>query len=68
MTSGHDVREYLGTLGLTESYFIFFKKNQEKKYLGDPTPPEDQVICLFAGFLTNSDMVLSLLKLYLCLS
>ena len=46
MTSGYDVSEYLGTLGLVKSYFFNFfgKKIEEKKYLGDPTPPEDQVI------------------------
>ena len=64
MTSGHDVSEYLDTLGLVQSYFFSFfleknEKNREKKYLGDPTPPEDEAICLFAGLLTNPDMVLS---------
>ena len=61
MTSGHDVSEYLGTLGLVKSYFfnIFGKKNREKKYLGAPTPPEDEAISLFAGLLANPDMVLS---------
>ena len=36
MTSGHDVSEYLGTLGLVKSYFFkFFEKQIEKKeYLG----------------------------------
>ena len=34
------------------------KKNREKKYLGAPTPPEDEAICLFAGLLVNPDMVL----------
>ena len=62
MTSGHDVSEYLGTLGLVKSYFFQYlkiKKIEKKKYLGAPTPPEDEVICLFAGFLPNPDMVLS---------
>ena len=36
------------------------KKIEEKKYLGDPTPPEDEVICLFAGLLPRPDMVLRL--------
>jgi hypothetical protein len=35
------------------------KKIEEKKYLGAPTPPEDEAICLFAGLLANPDMVLS---------
>ena len=60
----YDVSEYLGTLGLVKSYFFKFfggkmKKIEEKKYLGDPTPPEDEVICLFAGLLADPDMVLS---------
>jgi hypothetical protein len=25
------------------------KKIEKKKYLGAPTPPEDEAICLFAG-------------------
>ena len=65
MTPGHDVSEYLGTLGLVQSYFFSFfeeknETNREKKYLGVPTPPEDEVICMFAGLLDNPDMVLSL--------
>ena len=37
------------------------KKNREKKiYLGAPTSPEDEAICLFAGLLANPDKVLSL--------
>ena len=64
MTSGHDVSECVGTLGLVKSYFfnIFekkIKKIEKKKYLGAPTPPEDEAICLFAGLLANPDMVLS---------
>ncbi len=62
MTLGHDVSEYLVTLGVVKSYFFkFFKneKNREKKYLGAPTTPEDETICLFAGLLSNPDMVLS---------
>ena len=35
------------------------KKIEKKKYLGDPTLPEDEVICPFAGLLANPDMVLS---------
>ena len=31
----------------------------KKKYLGAPTPPEDEAISLFAGLLANPDMVLS---------
>ncbi len=34
------------------------KKIEKKKHLGAPTPPEDEVICLFAGLLANPDMVL----------
>ncbi len=65
MTSSQDVSEYLGTLGLVKSYFSSFlrkkiQKIEEKKCLGAPTPPEDQVICLFAGLLVNPDMTLSL--------
>jgi hypothetical protein len=66
MTSGHDVSEYVGTLGLVKSYFFKFfenkmkKKSRKKKYLGAPTPPEDEEICLFAGLLANPDIVLSL--------
>ena len=65
MTSGHDVSEYLGTLGLLKSYFFKFffekkmKKMRKKNYLGAPTSPEDQVICLFAGLLANPEMVLT---------
>ena len=33
----------------------------KKKYLGAPTPPEDEAISLFAGLLANPDMVLSLI-------
>ena len=64
MTSGHDVSEYLGTLGLVKSYFFtrFLKKNkkiQKKNILVFQHPhPEDQVICLFAGLLGNPDMPL----------
>ena len=62
MTSGHDVSEYLGTLGLVKSYFFKFfeNKTRKKKYLGAPTPPEDEEIHLFAGLLVNPDMILSL--------
>ncbi len=65
MTSGHDVSEHLGTLGLAKSIFFKFfekknkKKSRKNKYLGAPTPPEDEAICLFAGLLANPDMVLS---------
>ena len=55
MTSGHDVSEYLVTFGLVKSYL----KNRKKDYLGAPTPPQDQTICLFAGLLGNPDMLLS---------
>ena len=34
------------------------KKIEEKKYLGAPTPPEDETISLFPGLLANPDMVL----------
>ena len=39
MTSGHDVREYLGTLGLVKSYFFKFfeKKKMEKNPNQGPT-------------------------------
>ena len=65
MTSGHDVSEYLGPLGLVKSYFFKFfekkiKKIEEKNYLGAPTDPEDQAIRLFAVLLANPDMSLSL--------
>ena len=66
MTSGQDVSEYLDTLGLVKScFFKFFekknKKKSKKKYLGAPTPPEDEeAICLFAGLLPNPDIPLSL--------
>ncbi len=63
MTSSHDVSEYVGALGLLKSYFFKFlkkmKKIEKQQYLGDPTTPEDEVICLFAGLLANPDMVLS---------
>ena len=36
------------------------KKKSREKYLGAPTPPEDQAICLFAGLLANPDMTLRL--------
>ena len=58
--------EYLDTLGLVNSYLQVFleKKNliksREKKCLGVPTPPEDQVIFLFPGLLANPDIPLSL--------
>ena len=32
------------------------KKIEKKKYLGGPTPPEDQPSFLFAGLLANPDM------------
>ena len=63
MTSGHDVSEYLGTLGPVKSYFFkrkTMKKIERKKYLGAPTPPQDQTISVFAGLLPNPDMVLNL--------
>ena len=71
MTSGDDVSEYLGTLGLLKSYlFKFFKKksrkNREKKnvlVLPRPQRTVSQVICLFPGLFTNPDMSLSLLVL-----
>ena len=55
MTSGHDVSEYLDTLGLVKSFFKFLgeKIKSRKKYLGPPTSPEDEVISLFGGLLTN---------------
>ena len=63
MTSGQDVSEYLDTLGLVKScFFKFFetnKKKWKKNNLGAPTPPEDEVICLFPGLLTNPDMSLN---------
>ena len=67
MTSGHDVSEYIDTLGLvTSCFFKFFEKKMKKmkkiegkKYLGAPTPPEDEAICLFAGLFANPDMPLS---------
>ena len=60
MTSGHDVSEYLGTLGLVKSYFSKFFLNREKKISASPMSPEDETICLFAGLLANPNMVLSL--------
>ena len=57
MTSGHDVSEYLGTLGLVKSYFFYFFENF---FLWCSDAPEDQAICLFAGLLANPDMPLSL--------
>jgi hypothetical protein len=36
------------------------KKNRGKKMSWFSDTPEDQVICLFAGFLANPDMPLSL--------
>ncbi len=64
ITSGHDVSEYLGTLGLVKSYFFKFflekKTKSRKKNLGVPSPPEDEEICLFAGLFANPDMVLRL--------
>jgi hypothetical protein len=67
MTSGQDVSEYLDTLGLVKSHFSSFlreknKKIEGKKCLGAPTSPEDQVICLFGGFLPNPDMTLTRYK------
>jgi hypothetical protein len=62
MTSGQDVSEYLDTLGLFKSYFSKFlekKKSRKKNVLVLRHTPEDQVICLFAGLLTNPDMPLS---------
>ena len=35
------------------------KKIEDKKYLGPPTPPEDESSFLFAGLLANPDMTLS---------
>ena len=39
------------------------KKIEGKKYLDAPTPPEDEVIGLFAGLLSNPDMSLSRLDI-----
>ena len=57
MTSGHDVSEYLDTLGLVKSYFSSFlrkkiKENRGEKMFWCSDDPEDQVICLFVGLLT----------------
>jgi hypothetical protein len=43
------------------------KKIEGKKYLGAPTPPEDEAICLFAGLLANPDMPLSLTEYFIVL-
>jgi hypothetical protein len=44
-------------------FFKFFEgkkmKKSGEKSLGAPTPPEDQVIFLFAGLLANPDVPLS---------
>jgi hypothetical protein len=49
--------------GLDEQVCLFIryteKKIEEKKYLGPPTPPEDESSFLFGGLLTNPDMPLS---------
>ncbi len=65
MTSGQDVSEYLDTLVLLNHIFpSFFRKknlkNREKKMSWCSDAPEDQAICLFAGFLGNPDIPLSL--------
>jgi hypothetical protein len=63
MSSGQDVSEFLDILGLVKSYFSsFFEKNTKNRdffFCGAPDAPEDQAICLFAGFLANPDMALS---------
>ncbi len=74
MSSGHDVSEYeLGASGLPPMFhhnnrgkidenprriMIFVKK--KNSWYGSMTPPEDRVISLFAGLLTNHDRVHSL--------
>ena len=63
MTSGEDVSEFLDTLGLVKSYFSSFLERKNKKidffFVVLLDSPEDQVISLFAGLLSNPDMPLS---------
>jgi len=44
------------------------KKNRKRKCLGTPTTPEDQTICLFAGFLANQLNPYVPLSLTVCFS
>ncbi len=62
MTSGQDVSEFLDILGLVKSFFssFFGEKKSRIFFCGAPDAPEDQAICLFAGWLANPDMPLSL--------
>ena len=60
MTSGHDVSERLGTLGLLNHIFSIFLEKIEKKNILVLQRPQDQAIWLFAGLLGNPDMPLSL--------
>ena len=66
MTSGQDVSEFSDTLGLVKSYFSGFLEKKIKQidffFVVLLDVPEDQVMCLFAGFLANPDVRLSLLK------
>jgi hypothetical protein len=65
MTSGQDVSEYLDILGLVKSDFSsFFCRKKIKKikifFLWcSADAPEDEVICLYGGFLPNPDVPLS---------
>jgi hypothetical protein len=64
MTSGQDVSEYIDTLGVIKSYFFkFFEEKNEKKLKKNMSwcsdAPEDEVISLLAGLLTNPDVPLS---------
>jgi hypothetical protein len=54
-TRGAVVRKLQGVGNSTFSSFLRkkIKKIERKKLLCAPTPPEDQVICLFAGLLSN---------------
>ena len=63
MTSGHDVSEYLHTLGLVR-FSIFLRKNKKIKKMswcsGAPTPQRmRRFVCLQDCLLTNPDMSLS---------
>jgi hypothetical protein len=63
--------EKIPSISFSEKGWPFQRKKRKKKSNGKtkykkiekknicPTPPEDQAICLFAGFLPNPDMVLS---------
>ncbi len=63
MTSGQDVSEFSDTLGLVKSYFSGFLEKKIKQidffFVVLLDVPEDQVMCLFAGFLANPDMPLN---------